>query len=148
MDVVATQASRSRDFIDERDRDAKGCSTISLRCHQRHCVLAAFMEFSLRYYHAYATTMVRPCHVVQRRSHYALNRFYRYLPRPCTFVVGSQCVFVTSSDSSINTRFSFSSHQSDTHFCFNNDTVNMDSVQNPELLLPICLLQGQQALLK
>ena len=49
----------------------------------------------------------------------------------------------TSWDSGINTRFYFS----DTHFCFNNDTVNMDSVQNPELLLPLCLLQGQQALL-
>ena len=28
-----------------------------------HCVLAMSMEFSIRPYHAYATTMVRPSHV-------------------------------------------------------------------------------------
>ena len=55
---------RSRNFIDigrawqilyERD-----CFELSMRCH---CVLAASMEFTLRPYQAYATTMVRPCHV-------------------------------------------------------------------------------------
>ena len=77
------------------------------------------------------------------RLHYILYRFCGCLPRPCTFVVGSHCIFVTSRDLSINTRFNFS----ETHFCFNNDIVNMNSLQNSELLLPLCLLQGQQALL-
>ena len=78
-----------------------------------------------------------------RGSHYALIKFRQCLPHPCTFVVGSHYVFVTSRDLSINTRFNFS----ETHFCFNNDTVKMNSVQNSELLLPLkCLLQGQQAL--
>ena len=76
-------------------------------------------------------------------SHYALNMFCRCLARPFTFAVGFHCVFVTSRDLSINTRFNFS----DIYFCSNNDTVNMDSLQNPELLLPLNLLQGQQALL-
>ena len=78
-----------------------------------------------------------------RRSQYTLYTFCRCLPRPCTFVVGSHCVFVTSRDLSINTKFNFS----DTNFCFNRYTVNVNSAQNSELLLPLCLLQGQQALL-
>ena len=78
-----------------------------------------------------------------RRSHYALNRSCRCLPRPCTFVVGYHCGFPTSRDLNINTRFNFS----DTHFCFDNDTVKTNSVQTSELLLPLCLLQGQLALL-
>ena len=40
-----------------------------------------------------------------RRSHYALNRFCRCLPRPCTFEVGSYCVFVTSRDWNIQCKY-------------------------------------------
>ena len=40
--------------------DEIGCSTLSL-CG--HYVLATSMEFSLRPYHAYATTMVHSCQV-------------------------------------------------------------------------------------
>ena len=77
-----------------------------------------------------------------RRSHYAPNRFGRCLQRPCTFVVGSHCVFVTCRNLSINTRFGFS----DTHFCFNTISQH-EHVHNSELLLSLCLLRGQQALL-
>ena len=41
-------------------RDEKGCSRLSLHCHW---TLAMSMELSLRPDHAYATIMVRPCHV-------------------------------------------------------------------------------------
>ena len=44
-----------------------------------------------------------------RRLYYALNtRFCQCLPLPCMFVVGSHCIFVTSGDLSISTRFNFS----------------------------------------
>ena len=77
-----------------------------------------------------------------RRLHTSLNRFRRCLPRSRTFEVVSRCVFVTSRDLSINTKFNFS----DTHFCFKTGIVTMNSVHNSELLLPLCLLQGMQAL--
>ena len=88
--------------------DEKSCSTLSLRCH---CVLATSMEFSLYD----LITLVR-----RGRSHYALalNNVCQCLPRQCTFVVGSHCVFVTSRDLSLNTRIIFST----TRICFNNDT--------------------------
>ena len=35
----------------------------------------------------------------------------------------------------------------DTHFCFNNETVNVNFGENSEFLLPLCLLQQLQALL-
>ena len=40
--------------------DEKDCLRLSMRCH---CVLATSMEISTC--QAYATTMVRPCHVVK-----------------------------------------------------------------------------------
>ena len=92
-------------------------------------------------FYALTTLPLRPCHVHGtlsttlprlcydygtsmprwRRLHYSLNMFCRCLPRPCTITVGSHCVFVTSRDLSITTRFNFS----DTRFCFNNDIVNI-----------------------
>ena len=66
----------------------------------------------LRLCYGHGTSLAR-----WRRSHYALNRLCRCFPRPFTFLVVSHCVFVTSRDLSINTKFGFS----DTHFCFNND---------------------------
>ena len=77
----------------------------------------------------------------QRRPHYALNRFCRCLPRPCTFAVDSHCVFVTSRYLSINTRFNFSY----TSFCFNHDTVSMNP-KNSTFQLPLVLLQEHHTL--
>ena len=67
-----------------------------------------------------------------RRSHLALNRFCRCLPRPCKFV---RLCDVLGFE--YNTTIVFS----EIRFFFNNYTVNMNSVQNSEILLPLCLLQ-------
>ena len=57
--VVGTSLTKGQCGKDERD-----CFALSLRCH---CVLAVYMEFSIRRHHAYTKTAVRPCHIGEDR---------------------------------------------------------------------------------
>ena len=106
------------------------------------CALTALPLGSCYIHGVISTTFSRLCHdhgtsePCRRRSHCALNMFCRCLPRPCTFELGSHRVLCTSKDKRINTRFDLS----DTHFCFNNSTVNKNSVSNTELLLSQTLI--------
>ena len=72
--------------------DETGRSSLSLRCQ---CVHAISMEFYLRPYHAYATTMVRSCHVGEDRTSLLTDSVGAY------HVHASSCVFVMSWDLSI-----------------------------------------------
>ena len=97
--------------------DETGRSLLSLRCQ---CVHATSMEFYLRPYHTFTTTMVRSCHVGEDRTLLLTGSVGAY------HVHASSCVFVMSWDLSIILQ----SFCSEIGFFFNNNTVNTNSIQN------------------